>query len=534
MATKKKATAKPSRNKPAAPVFRTAIAAGEEKITFKVNGGYRLETPGCKSKIQRITQNRIWRVQRQESNSARFAFSLNLGRYESEAEAEELLEQLEADGHEVDVSTVGVQLELGSFTHDNRRFQVNLGSYDTEAEARAQLEELSRYEPTLIRRRVKEAGGRFEIFDLEYDKHTMVDDICRLIPETPESRLIMLKARIHPGNQRSEKEDLVFGGGIEFRLENGGLMLAVNEVDMEDYVLAVVASEQDSDYPREALKAKAIAVRSLGLAKLGHQHPNDDYDFCAFDHCQMYRGVGEVHDQQRKAVSMTRGRVVLFDDKVASTWYSPVCGGHLEDGKHIFDIPALKYLTGFRDKSDRARRRDKVDLSRETNIRDWINSEPNTYCHVTERLSQQVYEQSRRYYRWRESYQRREIEDVITRNTGVDIGTLYEIIPIRRGVSGRILEMEIIGSRDNVLIKGERRIRQTLSSSELLSSCFHVEVEYTDLNEPLNFIFHGAGCGHGVGMCETGAGTLAVDKGMKYQDILAHYYTGTIIKKIYS
>jgi SpoIID/LytB domain protein len=503
-------------------------------MTFKVSGGYRLELPDGKGRIQRVTKKRIWRVQRQESSSAKFAFSLKLDEFSCEDEAQLQLNELTELGYETRIHTLGRKLEFGKFVHDNRRYQVIVGCCGSEEEIEDLQQELKQYQTEVFRERIEEPTGRFEIFDLEYDKHTMVDNVARLIPETPESRLTLLKTQVVSGNSRVEREDLDFSGVIEFRVENGGLMLAINEVELDEYVLSVLAAEQDGDYPREALKAKAIAVRSLALAELSLQHPWDDYDFCANDHCQRYRGVTTIHDLQEKAVSMTRGRVMLYEKQVAHTWYTTVCGGHLERGVNIFAVPEVKYLPGMADKSDNARRRNRVDLTIETNACEWIKSEPSTFCNVTQRKSQQVYEQSRRYYRWQEAYQRRELEDVITRRTGVEIGTLYEIIPIRRGVSGRILELEIIGSRNNVMVAGDSEIRRVLSNSELLSSCFFIEVEHTDLNEPLNFIIHGAGHGHGVGMCETGAGTLAVEKGFKFKEILEHYYTGIELKKIYS
>jgi stage II sporulation protein D len=515
------------------PVFRTAVSTGEKRMTFQVSGGYRLELPDGKGRIQRVTKKRIWRVQRQESTSAKFAFALKLDEFSCEDEAQLQLRELEDQGYETRIYTLGRKLEFGRFVHDNRRYQVIVGCCESEEDIGKLQQELNRYQTEIFRERIEEPVGRFEIFDLEYDKHTMVDNVARLIPETPESRLTLLKTKVFSGNSRVEREDLDFSGVIEFRVENGGLMLAINEVELDEYVLSVLAAEQDGDYPREALKAKAIAVRSLALAELSLQHPWDDYDFCAHDHCQKYKGVTTVHDLQEKAVSMTRGRVLLYEKQVAHTWYTTVCGGHLETGENVFAIPPVKYLPGLADKSDNARRRKKVNLTIETNACEWIKSEPATCCNVTQRKSQQVYEQSRRYYRWQEAYQRRELEDVITRRTGVEIGTLYEIIPIRRGVSGRILELEIIGSRNNVMVAGDESVRRVLSNTELLSSCFYIEVEYTDLNEPLNFIIHGAGHGHGVGMCETGAGTLAAEKGFKFKEILEHYYTGIEVKKIY-
>jgi len=224
-------------------------------------------------------------------------------------------------------------------------------------------------------------------------------------------------------------------------------------------------------------------------------------------------------------------RVLLSAGQVAAAYHSPVCGGHLEQGVDC-EGNLVPYLQGLPDVASSARTRQHLELSAERQAVEWIRSDPKVYCNVKKNTHRSIYEVSRRYFRWEEYYSRRELETIIQSKTGVDVGTLYEIIPISRGVSGRIAELEIIGSRRNLRIQGAERIRRVLSEQKLLSANFYVEVESTNPAYPLNFILHGAGKGDAVGMCEVSAGVLAL-RGKSYEEILGHFYRGTELKQLY-
>ncbi|MGC9343287.1 MAG: SpoIID/LytB domain-containing protein, partial [Bacteroidales bacterium] len=75
-------------------------------------------------------------------------------------------------------------------------------------------------------------------------------------------------------------------------------------------------------------------------------------------------------------------------------------------------------------------------------------------------------------------------------------------------------------------------IRKWLSKSHLYSSAFIVEKEGSEEGFPESFTLKGAGWGHGVGLCQIGAAVMG-EKGFSYQEILAHYYNGIVIKKLY-
>ncbi|MCM1297867.1 MAG: amidase, partial [Muribaculaceae bacterium] len=107
------------------------------------------------------------------------------------------------------------------------------------------------------------------------------------------------------------------------------------------------------------------------------------------------------------------------------------------------------------------------------------------------------------------------------------------IVPLSRGTSGRIVRLKIVGTKLTKIIGKELEIRRTLSESHLYSSAFVVEkADIDETGKARRFIFHGAGWGHGVGLCQIGAAVMG-DLGYNYKDILAHYFIGAELHKLY-
>jgi SpoIID/LytB domain protein len=78
----------------------------------------------------------------------------------------------------------------------------------------------------------------------------------------------------------------------------------------------------------------------------------------------------------------------------------------------------------------------------------------------------------------------------------------------------------------------ELEIRRWLSKSHLYSSAFIVKIERDANGLPMKFVFHGAGWGHGVGLCQIGAAVMA-SKGFSAEEIVKHYFRGIEIMKLY-
>lgn len=95
-----------------------------------------------------------------------------------------------------------------------------------------------------------------------------------------------------------------------------------------------------------------------------------------------------------------------------------------------------------------------------------------------------------------------------------------------------LLGLKIVGTQETLVIGKELEIRRVLSCTHLFSSAFVVDKEDLHDGIPGRFVLHGAGWGHGVGMCQIGAAVMGA-KGYRYDEILKHYYDGITIRKVY-
>ncbi|HVF66174.1 MAG TPA: S-layer homology domain-containing protein, partial [Pyrinomonadaceae bacterium] len=108
------------------------------------------------------------------------------------------------------------------------------------------------------------------------------------------------------------------------------------------------------------------------------------------------------------------------------------------------------------------------------------------------------------------------------------IGQLLDVRVRRRGVSGRVLDLELVGTEGMAHIRGGR-IRSALGLREQL---FVVDRTFDDAGRVARFRFTGRGWGHGVGLCQVGAYGMA-RAGLSYEKILKSYYTGISLTKLY-
>ncbi len=290
-----------------------------------------------------------------------------------------------------------------------------------------------------------------------------------------------------------------------------GSLSAVNRLPIETYLRGVVSAEMSSDAPLEALKAQAVASRSVALARKG-AHRGAPFDLCATAHCQVYRGLRGDDSRCSRAVRETRGMVLWFRGRVAEAPYCANCGGHTESAAQLWGDSRRSYLRGVLD----ARGRRKLDLGEEAALRRWILSRPDVYCR----------DAPSEHFRWRRSLDPEQLADRLERRLGKRIGLIRGLRVERRGVSGRAIRVRVEGSRGSVTLRGELRIRRTLAEPPLPSSCFVVDTEKG------RFVLRGAGFGHGVGLCQDGAMGMA-RRGASFRRILQHYYPGTRLVRLY-
>ena len=347
------------------------------------------------------------------------------------------------------------------------------------------------------------------------------------------------------------KENQKFKGSLKI-IDEQEHLTAVNILPLEEYLLSVISSEMKATSSLELLKAHAVISRSWLLAqKEKAARLNPDYrsfhiteeeyirwydredhahfDVCADDHCQRYQGISKAYTPTvRKALEATRGEVLVYDQQICDARFSKCCGGVSERFENTWEPVIHPYLDTVIDSVSSVI---PGNLKDEQQARKWILSSPDLFCNTSDPaiLSEVLNDYDREtqhFFRWKIVYTEQALSKLVKEKLGIDFGTITDIIPIERGVSGRLIRVRIIGSLRTMTIGKELVIRKAFSPTHLYSSAFVIDKEED------NFIFHGAGWGHGVGLCQIGAAVMGA-KGYSYRQILQHYFKGSEIHKLY-
>lgn len=356
--------------------------------------------------------------------------------------------------------------------------------------------------------------------------------------------------------QREECQQ--FRGALQLICEKENIRV-INHVKAEEYLRSVISSEMNATSSVELLKAHAVISRSWLLAQIAKRNridatytpycPNTEndneiirwydrenhhgYDVCADDHCQRYQGITRASTAAvDEAVESTYGEVLCYEGHIADARFSKCCGGATEVFESCWEPIHHPYLTEIGDNAIGTL----PDLRCESQAREWILSKPESFCNTDDAsiLSQVLngYDcETAQFYRWTVRYGQQELSELVRRRSGIDFGTIIDLQPIERGTSGRIVRLRIVGTRQSLTVGKELEIRRWLSESHLYSSAFIVERETTAKGEN-RFILHGAGWGHGVGLCQIGAAVMGA-KGYSYEKILSHYFRGAELNRLY-
>jgi SpoIID/LytB domain protein len=306
-------------------------------------------------------------------------------------------------------------------------------------------------------------------------------------------------------------EDRRYWGSVYVTLDRDGSLLVANAVSEDKLLAGLVPAEMYPDAPAEALAAQAIAARTELLEKIGRRNLTDPFLLCSTQQCQVYAGAGKEDPRTTRAVERTRGIVLLRDGGgLVDVRYSASCGGHGEHNESIWGGAPDPSLRGRPDRPSGG-------LTRITDatVGAFLDAGEDAWC-ARGKLSQGR-------YRWIE---RVRVADLSARVAAdlPDLGRLLALEPRQRGVSGRIGALAIRGERGTAVVTGDLRIRRLLGG--LKSTLFEVT------RDGDTFVFRGAGFGHGVGMCQLGAIGMAT-AGKTHRQILAHYYRGAHLHKLY-
>ena len=387
-------------------------------------------------------------------------------------------------------------------------------------------------------------------------------------PESDSERFILNNVRIGIEFHWEQEMQQCFEGALLIKTENHRL-LAINRIALERYLYSVIASEMNARAHTEFLKAHAVISRSWLLAQLGtntqtaqtgpaapenqpespaapenrsdspaerirwyEREAHTQFDVCADDHCQRYQGLLEVDTPQVKtALSSTLGMVLCSGEDICDARFSKCCGGLTESFESCWADTRLPYLVSKPDLIPAP------DRSSYADPEGFILGNPPSFCNTGDKdILEQVLKdydfQTRDFFRWTVSYDARELSDLFKQRSGLDLGLLSDLEALERGGSGRIVRLKVTGSKGSLIIGKELEIRRCLSKTHLYSSAFVVDKVLDEQGKVRQFILHGAGWGHGVGLCQIGAAVMA-EQGYGFEQILEHYYPNTQIKQLY-
>ena len=383
-------------------------------------------------------------------------------------------------------------------------------------------------------------------------------------PSTEDSSFSLHDVTIGVNFHWERKETQTFLGTLRLVVD-ADKICAINDLPVEKYLESVISSEMSATSSLELLKAHSVISRSWLLAQMDKRKKlkegtnsffsfikKDDelikwydredhtiFDVCADDHCQRYQGITkETSPNVAKAIAATRGKILMSEGEICDARFSKSCGGVSEEYQYCWENIKMPYLLAVRDTAKGVKDEDVIpDLTIEANADNWIRTAPDAFCntHDKEILSQVLNDfdqETTDFYRWRVVYTQKELNDLITEKLKMDLGDIIDLVPVERGVSGRLCKLKIVGSKRSFTIGKELEIRRVLSTSHLYSSAFVVDKDDVKDGVPQKFTLIGAGWGHGVGLCQIGAAVMGA-QGYDYNQILLHYYRNAEIKSLY-
>ena len=261
---------------------------------------------------------------------------------------------------------------------------------------------------------------------------------------------------------------------ITLKRTNGQIV----QMDIEEYLVGIVAAEMPASFNEEALKAQAIVARTYTLKLLEQKRTlTDDVSTQVYksneELKEMWQGsYNTYYNKVRNAVNNTKGKVIKYNGELIDAVYHSTSNGYTEDSVNVWGntIPYLKSVTSPWD----------------TSASTFLREENKTFDEISSRL-------------------------------GIDFNSNSIIQIILRDVSNRILKIKI----NDTLYTGVQ-LRTLLG---LRSADFDVSLKDGFAT------FTTRGYGHGVGMSQYGANGMA-NSGYNYEQILRYYYNGIEIIKI--
>ena len=324
----------------------------------------------------------------------------------------------------------------------------------------------------------------------------------------------------------------VYHGAFELvqKPDHTGFYL-VNLVEIQEYLKGVVPNEMPIRFGLEALKAQTVAARNYVLTPRTQAY--EEFNVVDSVSSQVYFGANTEADLATRAVMETDGIVALHNNELILSLYSSTAGGYTESYSYAFSDPTTKafpsiskdYLVAVPDREDFGT----------------LDNEEKAKAFYKVKIPS--YDIDSPYYRWQKTWAVGELENVLKKTMiaqsktgfinpvfkeGDDLGQIKDVKVMKRGVSGKVIELDLMTTKGCYRISKELVIRRVFQKDgiSLPSANVVFEKELDSYGNVVDVTAYGGGFGHGVGMSQFGAGYLATKMHQPYYNILRHYYTG--------
>jgi stage II sporulation protein D len=281
-------------------------------------------------------------------------------------------------------------------------------------------------------------------------------------------------------------------------------LYVINKLPVEEYLRGVVPAEifttrQDL---LAAIKAQAICARTYVIKKL-EQNKGESFDIHSSVSDQVYKGISVHTPLGDQAIRETRGMILSYNNQPAIVYYHSTCGGLLESAEHVWPERGKTYLDGGIDAVENT-----YSCRTSPHFR-W--TEKRSFTQIDSALKQHFHI----------GYLHTPVQDTLNLSMAMDI--------TKRSPNGRVEEVSIAYGDTSVILSGYeiRRFFAKPPLQYLKSNLF-----YFSQDSDSTVQLQGGGNGHGVGMCQFGAMSMS-QRGFRYYHILAKYFPGTKLLKLY-
>lgn len=509
------------------PLIRVGLLEGRERVEFTPSQTIRVLPQGAGGPEIELPGGTTYTVTMRDGAPGEYRHWVVVDRLtmEQRQRAPDVIRLWEQRGFQPQRFEVGGLFAVRGQVFDSRSILIAVGGTDTVGRAhgiRRNLEAQFGIEGSLHSERLSFPSGTLELTGAGQNIKITHRDVLWISPRNGQEEEVVYRIPGIPGSYGGPEETRRYTGELIFAPDRNGRIAVINNLGAERVLKGTVPAEIFASAPPAALGAQAIAARNYIFSSIGVRNLADPFMLRADVYDQVYGGIDREDRRTSAAVDATRGQVMLDGTRIISATYSSNAGGFTENNENVWDAAPQGHLRGRIDApADQIPAQFRGGIT-EANLEAFL-------AHDFPAFSKTAPVSSANHYRWTRTVDASTAQNWL-QERGENIGAIRNVEILGRGISGRVVRLKVVGTRGEAIVERELNARRLFGG--LRSGLFIMEVRRNRDGTVREFHFKGAGFGHGVGMCQTGAIGMA-DQGFSHEEILTHYYRGVSVSKLY-